>query len=258
MRIFLITMIVLLSACSTSPTGRSQFLLYSPSALDQMGSEAFAALKKQEPISHDIAINLYVQCVARATLKGLLNDDGDPDRWEIVVFASEEANAFALPGGKIGVYTGMLKVATTQDQLAAVIGHEIAHVVAEHSNERISTQAATQMGLSLANSSGVNPNVQALLGVGAEYGVLLPYSRAQESEADLIGLDIMARAGFNPQASVEVWKNMEAKYGSQPPEFLLTHPGYHTRMTDLNLDMPEAMIIYEEVKARGVHPNCHL
>ncbi|HLF66383.1 MAG TPA: M48 family metallopeptidase, partial [Gammaproteobacteria bacterium] len=166
--------------------------------------------------------------------------------------------AFALPGGKIGVYTGMLQVATTQDQLAAVIGHEIAHVVAAHSNERISTQAATQMGLTVANSSGVNRNVQALLGVGAQYGILLPYSRTQESEADVLGLELMARAGFNPEASVQVWKNMAEKYGNQPPEFLLTHPSYNTRMMDLHHDMPQAKVLYEAAKAQGLHPACHL
>jgi predicted Zn-dependent protease len=179
----------------------------------------------------------------------------------VTVFEDESANAFALPGGKIGVHTGLLEVAKTPDQLAAVIGHEIGHVMAEHSNERVSTAFAANAGVQLAAAlSGTDgPKQQmlmGLLGLGAQFGVLLPFSRTQESESDEIGLTLMARAGFDPRAAINLWENMAQAGGAQPPEFLSTHPSHGTRIEDLRAQMDEAVKIYQQARAQGRRPNC--
>jgi predicted Zn-dependent protease len=183
-----------------------------------------------------------------------------PSSWEVVVFEEESANAFALPGGKIGVHTGLLDVATNQHQLATVLGHEVAHVLAEHGNERVSTQLATQGGLELiqAISGPASPTKNAALaalGLGAQVGVLLPFSRAQESEADTIGLELMARAGFDPRQGPVLWENM-SRQGGQPPEFLSTHPSGDTRIRSLEAQVPEVMPVYERARSAGRRPSC--
>jgi predicted Zn-dependent protease len=178
--------------------------------------------------------------------------------WEVQVFADDDANAFALPGGKIGVYTGLLKVARTQDQLAAVIGHEVAHVLSRHANERVSTAYTAEAALTAVGTSGiVSPQLMGLMGLGAQVGVLLPFSRTQESEADILGLDLMARAGFDPRQSIALWQNMNAsRKGGAPPEFMSTHPSDATRMSKLNARMPHAMSLYQAAQAGGRRPRC--
>lgn len=179
-------------------------------------------------------------------------------RWEVVVFRADDPNAFALPGGKIGVNSGIFRVARNQDQLATVIGHEVAHVVAQHANERISTAYATQTGLSLLGALAGPQQAQllAMLGLGAQVGILMPWGRDQEREADLIGLDLMADAGFDPRQSLELWRNMEAVAGEQPPEFLSTHPAQGTRIQDLSARMPQALARMQEARAQGRVPGC--
>ena len=231
-------------ACSTSPTGRRQLTLLPESQMSQMGEQAFAETKAKTPIEKDPAINRYVQCVSNQLTRNL-EYENLPKSWEVVVFRNDEPNAFALPGGKIGVHTGLLKVAQTQDQLAAVIGHEIGHVIAQHSNARVSESLVAQGGLQILDavmaSRGPRYNtLMAALGMGAQYGILMPHSRNQESEADIIGLEIMARSGFKPEAAVSLWQNMAKAGGAQPPEFLSTHPNYATRMENLTSHMDEA------------------
>lgn len=228
---------LLLIACSSSPTGRNQVILFSDQQMNTLGAQSFESMKKEQKISTDKKINHYVQCVTNAILPYVPKQEGFTD-WEVVVFDSDQVNAFALPGGKIGVYTGLLKVAENQDQLATVIGHEIAHVLADHSNERMSQAQLANVGLQITNAT-LNSNeykgmAMAALGLGVQYGVLLPYGRAQESEADIVGLEMMARAGFDPYQSIELWKNMaKASGGKQPPELLSTHPSHNTRISDL-------------------------
>ena len=181
--------------------------------------------------------------------------------WEITVFQDQSANAFALPGGKIGVHTGLLDVAANPDQLAAVIGHEIAHVQADHGNARMSAAYATQTGLALAQmiagaASQEKQQLLSLLGLGAQVGVLLPYGRSQESEADRLGLEYMARAGFDPRESVNLWRNMAQAGGSKTPEFLSTHPSHGTRIENLQADMAGAVNLYEKARAQGKTPTC--
>lgn len=180
------------------------------------------------------------------------------------MFASDTVNAFALPGGKIGVYTGLLSVAETPSQLAAVMGHEVAHVLARHGNERVSQQVAVgeTMGLIegwLSSGGGGGAGQQAamaLLGVGAKVGILLPFSRAHESEADAMGKTLMARAGFDPRESVTLWQNMGRAGNGGTPEFLSTHPSHDTRIRDLQEGMDAAVALYEESRAAGRVPQC--
>jgi len=249
---------VVLAACATSPLGRKQLVFFPDDQLDQMGVAAYAQAKQETPPSTDAVENRYVTCVAKAVTA--VAEKG-PKEWEVTVFNKDDVNAFALPGGKIGVYTGLLKVAKNQDQLATVISHEVAHVLARHGNERVSTAYATQTGLELVQAmaggaSQDKSNLMALLGLGAQVGVILPFSRTQESEADLLGLDLMAKAGFDPRASVDLWKNMIAASGNGGPAFLSTHPASSQRIKDLENRMPKAMPVYEQARAQGKVPNC--
>jgi len=258
----LIACITSLSSCATSPEGRSQFKLIPSSQMDAMGAQSFAQLKTETPLTTDKNIQQYVLCIAN-TIIPHVKQNPDPKKWEVQVFEDDQANAFALPGYKIGVYTGLLKYAKNQDQLAAVMGHEVAHVIAEHGNERLTTQVATQAGLSLATlalgqeQNETNSLILAGLGLGAQYGVILPFSRNHESEADLIGLDLMATAGFNPAESVSLWQNM-SKAGLAQPEFMSTHPSHETRIKRLRERIPSANIAYQKSVSSGNRANCSL
>ncbi len=245
-------------ACATSPTGQRQLRLFPDSQMVQMGATAFEQTKQQTPQSTDAKLVGYVQCVATAVTR----QAGSNTQWEVQVFESPEINAFALPGGKIGVYTGILKVASNQHQLAAILGHEVQHVLAEHGNARVSAAYATQGALSLTQALAGAPSplknqLFGLLGLGAQYGVLMPYGRAQESEADVLGHDLMAKAGFDPREAVQLWKNMsKAAGGKAPPPFLSTHPANEERIRVLTERMPGAMNLYEAARQRGLQPEC--
>ncbi len=255
-RLFILcSALALLAACTTSPTGRSQLVLMPESQMDQMGLQAFTNIKGKTPVESNPVTNRYVQCVANA-ITGVVGG-----HWEVVVFRDDSANAFALPGGKIGVYTGLLKVAENQHQLATVIGHEVAHVQARHSNERVSQQFAVEQGLGLINAvanpqTGTGKTLMGLLGVGAQYGVLLPYTRLQESEADILGLNIMARSGFDPRESIQLWNNMSRTDKGQPPEFLSTHPSHSTRISELQKQMGTALQLQTRAQQQGKRPAC--
>lgn len=248
-------------ACVQSPTGRNQIMLFNDSQLSAMGVQTFETMKAETPINKDVRTNDYVQCIASALLR-VTPQEYLSNPWEVVVFDSEQVNAFALPGGKIGVYTGLLKVAENQQQLAAVIGHEIAHVIASHSNERLSTNQFMQSALALGDAGtkayGVRyqQEIMAMLGVGAQLGVTLPFSRTHESEADIIGLDLMAKAGFEPRQAVNLWQNMAAASSNNTPQFLSSHPAPENRITELRARMPEAMATFNERKKAGQLPNC--
>ena len=201
----LVVAAVTTASCATSPTGRDQLTLFSPAAMQDMGAAAFNDIKAETPAAGAF-LNRYVECVANPIV-GVLPGRGSQG-WEVRVFDRDEPNAFALPGRKIGVYKGLLDVTETQDQLAAVIGHEIGHVLARHGNERMSGQFMVQTGMAAAaaltrsRESPERRRLMAVLGLGAQVGILLPYSRSHETEADRMGLELMARAGFDPRASV--------------------------------------------------------
>jgi predicted Zn-dependent protease len=262
-RLFVVAILAIawLAGCQTSALGRRQFKMMSEAEMSQMGVAAFTDISKQTPPSKDALANAKVTCVANAITRNLTGVNA-PSSWEVRVFADDTPNAFALPGGKIGVNTGLLKVARSQGQLAAVIGHEVTHVTQGHANERVSSEFATQTALQtisvLADASNpMHGQLIGLLGAGVQVGVLLPYGRAQEREADLIGLDLMAKAGFDPRESISLWQNMAKAGGGQPPEFLSTHPSHGTRMHDLEERMPIAMPVYEDAKAKGLAPRCY-
>lgn len=250
--------ILFVISCATSPLGRSQLRFYSDRDMKAMGEAAFNQMRTQVATTNSVQESAYVDCVARAITQTLGTGEMD---WEIVVFNDPQVNAFALPGGKIGVYSGLLEVAENQSQLAAVIGHEIAHVQADHANERVSTSTLAQVGMQVVSTISGSPGPQrdralAALGLGVQVGVLLPFSRTQEQEADLIGLDLMARAGFDPRESVTLWQNMARSAGKAPPEFLSTHPSSSTRIQDLRGRMPVALSLYNEAVANNRRPNC--
>jgi predicted Zn-dependent protease len=236
----------LAASCTTVPeTGRSQFNILSPSEEMQLGFSSFEQLKKEVPVSRDAAANALLQRVGRriaavATLPGA--------QWEFVVFESKEANAFCLPGGKVGVYTGILPITHDEAGLATVIGHEVAHAVARHGGERVSTALGLQaVGTVLGAMTAGGPYGAAIsqaYGLGAQLGVALPHSRAQESEADHIGLLYMARAGYDPEAAIGFWQRFaefnRRSGGRETPWFLRTHPLDETRIAQIRALMPQA------------------
>ncbi|MFN3604846.1 MAG: M48 family metallopeptidase [Leptonema sp. (in: bacteria)] len=225
--------------------------------INKMGREAFQKIKSDTPIETNPKINEYVQCVANRILIYAKDITGIKD-WEIVVFKSEMVNAFALPGGKIGVYTALLNVATTQDQLAAVLGHEVGHVIKKHGKQRIQSQIIAAGGMkALEGLVGSNSVVLSAFGIGAQYGVILPFSRSQESEADIIGLDLMAKAGFNPNGAIELWENMKQANSKKIPEILSTHPAHDTRIKDLKEHLPKAFSIYT-LSSKNEKPKCQI
>lgn len=242
--------------CATSPTGRKQLMLMPESQMGALGTQSFQQMKSQTPVSQDPGWNQYVRCIVAPIARVAEKDMGRQD-WEVVVFKEDQTvNAFALPGGKIGVYTGLLKVAQTDGQLAAVLGHEVGHVIARHGNERVSEQLATQGGLAALGALTQNVSQQGLLmgllGVGAQVGVALPHSRTQESEADLIGLDLMSQAGFDPAESIALWKNMsQAAGGKAPPEWLSTHPANENRIQNLQAHLAQAEQKYQAAVRAG-------
>jgi len=250
-------------ATTTSPTGRRQVVgAVSQQQLNQAGAQAFAQLKAQKQQTSDARQRNTVSCVVSAITRQLpSNWQGG---WESAVFVDNNPNAFALPGGKVGVYTGIFTVARNDDQLAAVIAHEIGHVVSRHHDERITRQAGASgalqiLGAILGSQYGQGAANAAVQGgsILAQTGFLLPGSRAQESEADVVGQRLMAEAGFDPRQAVNLWQNMiSASSGSRPPQWLSTHPDPSARMGELNNRATALVPVYEQARAAGRRPDC--
>lgn len=261
-----VLLLALLTGCATttSPTGRRQYLALSDSQLDQMGARAFSEMKMQQPVGKDARQNAYVQCVVEALVKQLPTELRSVP-WEVAVFVDDTPNAFALPGGKVGVHTGIFKVAENQDQLAAVLGHEIGHVYARHSNERASRQVATSTGIQVLGAlAGVRYGqtgadlVTQGGGMAVQLGILLPFSRVQETEADDIGQRLMAQAGFDPRQAALLWQNMiaETAGSGRTPQLLSTHPDPQNRIQELQKAAPSLMPVYEAERRAGNVPQC--
>lgn len=255
---------LVVSACSTSPTGRSQVIYRSDDQLAAEAARAFAEMRASIPLETDRATIDYVHCVATAIVAELEPEYRDLD-WDLAIFDHEAVNAFAMPGGKIGVMTGILEAADTQDRLAAVIGHEIAHVTARHANERASRSPASNIGVQVlavilgGGHSGATYTAYEALNAGAAVGIMLPFNRGQETEADVIGLQYMARAGFDPREAVALWQNMsEATGGKDPAEFLSTHPSDERRIDNLVSEFGKTLAIMNEARANGKNPNCSM
>lgn len=238
-------------ACYKAPvTGRNQFIILTQAQENEMGLTAFNQVLKDEKISNNQSYNKAVTRVGER-IAAVSHTQGYD--WDFkVIDDDEQINAFALPGGKVAVYTGILPVAQTDAGLATVMAHEVAHVAARHGGERVSSGVIAQLGAVGIGAAmgGSDPFVyQAVMqayGLGANVGVLLPFGRSQESEADRIGLIYMAKAGYDPSEAIGFWERMEeASQGkSAPPEFLSTHPGYQTRISNLKKWLPEAMTYY--------------
>ncbi|WP_232819929.1 M48 family metallopeptidase [Aliidiomarina celeris] len=252
---------IAIAACSTSPTGRSTLNFMSGSQLNEMGRASFQQMKAEGKVTDDPELNAYAQCITDAIVAVLPEQYRDYD-WQVAVFEEDTINAWALPGGYMGVYTGMMKLAENQHQLAAVMGHEIGHVMAEHGGERMSSNIVISGALIGAEILLMDrPNDQrallmAALGLGAQVGVMLPFSRKHESEADQIGLELMAQAGFEPEQAVKLWQNMAAAGGGSGPELLSTHPAPESRIRDLGTHVPSVMPLYQERRQQGELPNC--
>ena len=233
-----------LGGCETAPvTGRQQFILMSEDQATQMGLEAYKEILQQSKLSTDEELVERVRRVGQR----IAAVSGRPDLpWEFNVIQDDTPNAFALPGGKVGVNTGLFKVAENDAQLAAVIAHEIGHAIARHSAERVSQQMAVELGLAGLGMTGTGAQYAEFAGAAATLGVVLPFSRTQEAEADHIGVIMMAKAGYDPRAALALWQNF-AKYGGErAPEFLSTHPAPASRIQEIQALMPEAMAIYQK------------
>lgn len=222
-----------LAACAYNEAlGRNQFLIVDDSALQQQADAAWAEALRTQPISRDAALNARVRNVGGKIVQaaGLTNRS-----WEYAVFVSDKPNAFVLPSGKIGVTTSLLSLVRNDDQLAAVLGHEVGHVVAQHAAERYSSTAVTSIGIQAAQgvAGDYGQAVGALGGFGAQLGVLLPFSRRDELEADRLGVDYMVRAGYRASEAIALWNLMAAQRQSSTPEFASTHPSDATRIAEL-------------------------
>jgi predicted Zn-dependent protease len=241
-----------LEADARTPTGRRQMLFYSDRRVNAMAAEEFERVKRTEPLVYDHPAYDVLQRVGGRIARA----SGRQEAWEFVLIDSPVANAFALPGGKVAVYAGLLPILRDEAGLAAVIGHEVGHIMARHATERIS-QATAQGLLGALIAQGVRRSSNrdewlTAFGLVSTVGFILPYSRRHEAEADEIGILLMARAGYDPRAAPEVWDRMAAEGGRRPPEFLSTHPDPADRAARLRGLLPRAMEEYD--RAPEKHP----
>ena len=256
------------TGCVTNPyTKRWQLLMVPQSYEANLGTQAYQDVLHDPKVklSHNPTEVTPVERVAgriiEAAKRSKYAEAANEFKWEVTVIKDDATkNAFALPGGKIAVYTGIFPVADNESGLAAIVGHEVVHALARHGSERMSQGILAQIGLVGASialgTQGFSPltsqAAMSALGVGAQVGVLLPFSRAHESEADYIGLLLAADAGYDPHEAVRVWERMQQSGGHQPHEFLSTHPGHETRIKRLSEAMPEALALYEQANKAPV------
>ncbi|MEQ8747817.1 M48 family metallopeptidase [Pyruvatibacter sp.] len=230
--------IVAFTGCAyNEQLGRNQLMLVSDGQMASLSARAWSDLKKKEKIARDPKYKNRLRGVGRKiTTAANMNNMN----WEYEAFESDDKNAFVLPGGKVGFYTGMMDFVDNDAQLAAIMGHEVGHVRARHGAERYSQGIASQVGMTAAQVAVAASDVSygapliSALGLGLQFGVLLPYSRSHELEADSIGLNYMTKAGYNPHQSVALWQKMANEGGGRrPPEFMSTHPDPTTRIAAL-------------------------
>jgi predicted Zn-dependent protease len=259
--VFLVFLAWLLVSCASAPvTERRGLHLVPDSELTALSFQEYSKVLKNSKLSTDVAKVGMVRRVGQriaAASEELLEESGRGDdvknyKWEFNLIEDDKTvNAWCMPGGKVVVYTGLLPIAQDENGLAVVMGHEVAHAIAKHGNERMSQGLLAQFGaiglsLALAGNPGVTSDIfMQAYGVGAQVGFLLPYSRIHESEADRIGLVLMAKAGYDPRGAISLWQRMSAKGGSRPPEFLSTHPAPQSRIQNIESLIPEAMQYYK-------------
>jgi len=262
MKIYVILLVsLLLAACGTVPiTGRRQLSMVPESTMRSTSFQNYNEVLKTSKLSTDKQKTELVKKIGKKVQKAVekffadkgLSNELDGYEWEFNLIESPELNAWCMPGGKVAVYTGILPVTKNEIGLATVMGHEVAHAVAQHGNERVSQQLLVQlggMGLSAAMQNKPEQTRKiwmAVFGYGSQYGVMLPYSRLHESEADRLGLIFMAMAGYDPANAVDLWERMKELGGEKPPEFLSTHPSDDTRIKNIKALLPEAMEYYKK------------
>jgi predicted Zn-dependent protease len=259
--VLLLAALLFISACSTVPvTGRRQLNLIPESQINGLSLQQYQEFLATHSLSEDPAATAMVLRVGQRiqqAVERFYHQRGEAGalsgyQWEFNLIEDPQVNAWCMPGGKVVVYTGLLPVAVDETGLAVVVGHEVAHAIAQHGNERMSQGLLTQLGgLALDKALENKPAetrglFMTAYGVGAQVGVLLPYSRLHESEADHLGLIFMAMAGYDPRGALGFWQRMAAaKQGAAPPEFLSTHPADDTRIRNLRELLPEALTYYE-------------
>ena len=260
--VFLCLSFFVFSCASVPVTERKGLHLVPDSELVSMSYQEYGKVLKSSKLSTDVAkvsmVRRVGQRIASAS-EELLEETGRGSdirnyKWEFNLIDDDKTvNAWCMPGGKVAVYTGLLPISQDENGLAVVVGHEVAHAIAKHGNERMSQQLLAQagamglsLGLGMSGSSGLTSEIfMQAYGLGTQVGVLLPYSRVQEAEADHIGLILMAKAGYDPHGAITLWQRMNAKGGSKPPEFLSTHPAPESRIRDIESQIPEAMRYYK-------------
>jgi len=254
--------------CETNPyTGRSQLLMVSADEMNQMGATQYNQMLSDPKVvlskdAREIApVKRVAARIIEAAKRSKYSQAAKSFDWEVTVIKDDNTqNAWALPGGKIAVYTGIFPMAKDEAGLAAIIGHEVIHALAQHGGERMSQNVIAQAGLTVSNIGlailGVDPTLNQaamqVMGAGVQTGILLPFSRKHESEADYVGILLAADAGYDPREAVHIWERMAAASGGAPPEFLSTHPAHSTRIADLKRWMPEALALYGRVSKASV------
>ncbi len=241
-------------ACTSEQLAQTgELLAISPQQAEALGLDTWTRIRQEQEVSPDTGLQQRLQAVGQRLVAA--NDFGQQN-WEFVVFRNDQINAFALPGGKVGFYEGIFNVMDNDAHVATVMGHEIGHVTEQHGAQRIGVAQASELGLQAVSTALEAGNIAyanqiaGLLGAGVQYGVILPYSRGQELEADQVGVLYMARAGYDPRQSISFWQNMsQAKGGGQPPEFLSTHPSDQQRIAGLEALMPRAVPVFEQARS---------
>lgn len=256
--------VLVLGSCSTVPvTGRKQMLLVSDSEVLTSSLTEYQNYMNSATKSTNTQLSSQVTRVGKniaAATEAYLKQSGQESEiknfsWEFNLVKSDELNAFCMPGGKIVVYEGLMKIVSSDDELAVVLGHEVAHAVAKHSNERMSQQVLSQyganiLGVALSNKSSAIQSVAGqVYGLGTQYGVTLPFSRKHESEADYIGLIFMRLAGYDPNVALNFWQKMSSSSSSSTPEFMSTHPSDQTRISQIKKNLPTVLSKYQPLTA---------
>lgn len=214
--------LVLVAGCATNPdTGRQQFIIIDDAQLQQASLQAWAQMRQQTRTWNNAAAQRRLETVGRRIVQAAGRGN---QAWEFVLFDSDQKNAFVLPGGQVGFYRGLYEISERDDYIATVLGHEVGHVTGRHAAERYSREAATQTALQVAGAQLNNQLAMAALGLGAQVGLSLPFSREQESEADILGLGYMRAANYDVRQAIPFWQRMQAGGGTRQPEFLSTHP----------------------------------
>ncbi|MEW6204049.1 MAG: M48 family metallopeptidase [Pseudomonadota bacterium] len=255
-----------LAACLTTQTttggavgvDRSQFVLVSSAEVDAAAAKGYADViakaQKEGKLNRDAKQVARVRAIANRLIPQTVafRPDAPQWKWEVNVIESDQLNAWCMAGGKIAFYSALIeKLALTDDEIAAIMGHEIAHALREHSRERISQQLATNLGLDLASAVfGLSRGASDLAGMAANVAISLPYGRSHEVESDRIGVELAARAGYNPRAAISVWQKMSKAGGGSPPELLSTHPSPENRIQDLEVYSARVQPLYEQAKKR--------